>query len=129
MRAGSMINPFQWNGQYGYYTDQPNRLYVRNRHYRTDFVAKWISRDPGSVVRGLESVSVLLNIRGIGDPWGLYACPEHCAELREKILAQFVNDLICIRKYDPDLDAIGGGINHATGKPTLLAFPDRVTIS
>ena len=36
---------FGFGGQYGYYTDEATRLYVRARQYRPD-MARWMSRDP-----------------------------------------------------------------------------------
>jgi RHS repeat-associated protein len=56
--VGSDRNPHQYEGLWGYYTDESpasSRLYVRMRHLRTD-QGRWMSRDP----------------LGAGDDWNLY---------------------------------------------------------
>ncbi|MDR3708163.1 MAG: RHS repeat-associated core domain-containing protein [Capsulimonadaceae bacterium] len=43
--AGRVVNNLRFGGQYGYYRDGANRLYVRARVYRADW-GRWLSVDP-----------------------------------------------------------------------------------
>jgi len=43
--SGSMVNPWQYGGQYGYYQDAPGRSYRRVRHWHPG-TGRWMSPNP-----------------------------------------------------------------------------------
>ena len=59
--GGSVVNPYRFVAQYGYYRDAASRLYVRARHLDID-KGRWTSRDP----LGFDA----------GD-WNLYRCVDN----------------------------------------------------
>lgn len=46
--SSSDATPYRFGGQYGYYSDDEERVYVRARHYSTA-EGRWVSRDPSGL--------------------------------------------------------------------------------
>lgn len=68
--SGSTDAPFRFGGQWGYYRDNPERLYVRARHLDAAS-GRWLSRDPIGFAGGLNLYGYVGNdpVNGI-DPSG-----------------------------------------------------------
>lgn len=107
--SGSTVNPFQWNGQYGYYQDQTDRYFVRARHYRTDFM-RWISRDPLGVWNSDWNLYRYANNEpgNVLDPSGLGWWDWICPPKKKKKKKKTTLPQVCGGAYDSD-DPDGNG--------------------